>query len=284
MGTGHRIIIDDVRDMEETGDESVHLIVASPPRASPPRWQGQDSGKEHQIGFPETYSKYIDNLNLVWKECHRVLHKGCRLCIIVGDRFLRSDAYGRYKVIPVRTEIIRFCETAGFDYMGAIIWQKAVSREANIGARVMGSYPYPRNGILKINYEFILIFKKWGDAPAVARELKEQSKLTQAEWRLYFTDHWYFPGTKDGRSRAPFPEELPRRLIRMFSFVGDTVLDPFLGSGATSLAAKNLGRNSVGYEADDALLPLISDKLGMNQGSLFLEETFEIIRQKGVTG
>jgi DNA modification methylase len=276
METRHRIIIGDVRDMGETGDASAHLIVTSPPRR-----QGKDSLPGDRAAFLEAYGAYINNLNLVWKECHRVLHEGCRLCISVGDQFTRSDSYGRYKVIPVRTEIIRFCETIGFDYMGAIIWQKVAAPDVLAGARIMGSYPYPRNGILKINYEFILIFKKWGEAPATESAIKEQSQLTREEWQRYFADHWYFPGEKGGKIRASFPEELPRRLIRMFSFVGDTVLDPFLGSGATSLAAKNLGRNSVGYEADDALLPAIKDKLGLKQGSLFLEETFEIIRRKG---
>ena len=127
--------------MGETGDASVHLIVTSPPRR-----QGKDSLPGDRAAYLEAYGEYINNLNLVWKECHRVLHGGCRLCISVGDQFTRSDSYGRYKVIPVRTEIIRFCETIGFDYVGAIIWQKVAAPDALAGARVMGSYPYPRNG------------------------------------------------------------------------------------------------------------------------------------------
>jgi site-specific DNA-methyltransferase (adenine-specific) len=168
----------------------------------------------------------------------------------------------------------------GFDYMGAIIWQKVTTCHTTGGATVMGSYPYPRNGILKLDYEFILIFKKYGNPPRVNREIKEQSKLTNEEWNQYFTGHWNFPGEKQDKHLAMFPEELPKRLIKMFSFVGDTILDPFLGSGTTSLAAKNLNRNSIGYEINEDFLNIIKDKLGITQRSLLQEATFEIIRQK----
>jgi site-specific DNA-methyltransferase (adenine-specific) len=119
MKTIHKIIHGDSRQMNLVTDESVHLIITSPPY-----WQLKDYGTDDQIGYHETYESYINNLSLVWKECHRVLHLGCRLCINIGDQFARSVYYGRYKVIPIRTEIIKFCETIGFDYMGAIIWQK----------------------------------------------------------------------------------------------------------------------------------------------------------------
>jgi len=274
MKTLHKIIIGDSRQMRETPDETVHLIITSPPY-----WQLKDYGNEKQIGFNDTYEEYINNLNLVWSECHRVLHKGCRLCVNIGDQFARSVYYGRYKVIPIRTEIIKFCESAGFDYMGAIIWQKVTTCHTTGGATVMGSYPYPRNGILKLDYEFILIFKKYGDPPEVNKEIKEKSKLTDEEWNQYFTGHWNFPGEKQDKHLAMFPEELPRRLIKMFSFVGDTVLDPFLGSGTTSLAAKNLSRNSIGYEINEDFLPIIKEKLGIKQSTIFQETNFEIIKQ-----
>jgi len=275
MKTLHKIIIGDSRQMKEVPDESVHLIITSPPY-----WQLKDYGNGKQIGFNDTYEEYINNLNLVWNECHRVLHKGCRLCINIGDQFARSVYYGRYKVIPIRTEIIKFCESAGFDYMGAIIWQKVTTCHTTGGATVMGSYPYPRNGILKLDYEFILIFKKYGNQPKVNHEVKEQSKLTQEEWNQYFTGHWNFSGEKQDKHLAMFPEELPRRLIKMFSFVGDTVLDPFLGSGTTSLAAKNLNRNSIGYEINEDFLPIIKEKLGIKQSTIFQDATFEIIKQE----
>jgi len=274
MKTWHKIIIGDSRRMKEVPDESVHLIITSPPY-----WQLKDYGNGKQIGFNDNYEEYINHLNLVWNECHRILHKGCRLCINIGDQFARSVYYGRYKVIPIRTEIIKFCESAGFDYMGAVIWQKVTTCHTTGGATVMGSFPYPRNGILKLDYEFILIFKKYGNPPKVSKEIKEQSKLTDEEWNQYFTGHWNFPGEKQDKHLAMFPEELPRRLIKMFSFIGDIILDPFLGSGTTSLAAKNLGRNSIGYEINEDFLPIIKEKLGVKQNHIFQQATFEIIKQ-----
>ena len=275
MKTLHKVIIGDSRQMKEVPDESVHLIITSPPY-----WQLKDYGNKRQIGFHNNYEEYINNLNLVWNECSRVLHKGCRLCINIGDQFARSVYYGRYKVIPIRTEIIKFCETIGFDYMGAIIWQKVTTCHTTGGATVMGSFPYPRSGILKLDYEFILIFKKYGSSPKVSKEIKEESKLTQEEWNRYFTGHWNFPGEKQDKHLAMFPEELPRRLIKMFSFVGDTILDPFLGSGTTSLAAKNLKRNSVGYEINEDFLPPIKEKLGIEKRTNSQETVFKIIKQE----
>jgi len=254
--TNPNIIISDSRRMDELKDESIHLIITSPPY-----WQLKDYGNGSQIGFNDSYEDYINNINLVWKECYRVLHKGCRLCINIGDQFARSVYYGRYKIISIRTEIIKFCETIGFDYMGAVIWQKVTTCNTTGGATIMGSFPYPRNGIIKLDYEFILIFKKLGNPPKVTREIKEQSKLTKDEWNEYFYGHWNFSGEKQDKHLAMFPEELPKRLIKMFSFVGDTVLDPFLGSGTTCLAAKNLNRNSIGYEINQDFLPIIKAKV-----------------------
>ncbi|PKK83458.1 MAG: DNA methylase N-4 [candidate division Zixibacteria bacterium HGW-Zixibacteria-1] len=270
MKTSHKIVFGDSRELAIIPNESVHLVVTSPPY-----WQLKDYGKENQIGFNDTYEQYINNLNLVWSECHRVLHKGCRLCINIGDQFARSVYYGRYKVIPIRTEIIKFCETIGFDYMGAIIWQKVTTCNTTGGATIMGSFPYPRNGILKIDYEFILIFKKYGDVPKVEKRQKQQSILSKEEWNLYFNGHWNFAGEKQNGHLAMFPEELPRRLIKMFSFVGDTVLDPFLGSGTTILAAKNLQRNSIGYEINQDFKEVIINKLKLDKGDIF-EKDYEI--------
>jgi site-specific DNA-methyltransferase (adenine-specific) len=277
MKTFHKIIIGDSRYMKEVPNESVHLIITSPPY-----WQLKDYGNSQQIGFDNNYEDYINNLNLVWNECHRILHSGCRLCINIGDQFARSVYYGRYKVIPIRTEIIKFCESADFDYMGSIIWQKVTTCNTTGGATVMGSFPYPRNGIVKIDYEFILIFKKYGKSPKVSKEIKEKSKLSKEEWNEYFTGHWNFPGEKQDKHLAMFPEELPKRLIKMFSFVGDKVLDPFLGSGTTSLVAKNLHRNSIGYEINDYFLTIIKEKLGLRQSTIFQDETFEIIKQENI--
>ena len=258
--TEHRIIFGDSRSLNQIEDKSVQLIITSPPY-----WQLKDYGTDDQIGFNDSYEDYINNLNLVWKECDRVLADGCRLCINIGDQFARSVYYGRYKVIPIRTEIIRFCESLGMDYMGAIIWQKTTTMNTSGGGAIMGSFPYPRNGILKMDYEFILLFKKLGNAPKPTKEQKEQSAMTKEEWGQYFSSHWNFNGVKQIGHIAMFPEELPKRLIKMFSFVGETIFDPFAGSGTTSLAAKNLGRNSIGYEINKEFAPLIKEKLCSNQ-------------------
>lgn len=278
MSTLHRIINGDSRRMDELKDESVHLVITSPPY-----WQLKDYGSGDQIGFHDDYESYINNLNLVWKESWRVLENGCRLCVNIGDQFARAVYYGRYKVIPIRTEIIKFCETIGFDYMGAIIWQKVTTTNTTGGATIMGSFPYPRNGILKLDYEFILIFKKPGKPKIIDRETKELSKMTKEEWNTFFQGHWNFSGARQNGHIAMFPEELPRRLIKMFSFVDDVVLDPFLGSGTTSLAAMNLERNSVGYEINKEFIPIIKERLSVKAPNMLQKTRFKFSRQRPIS-
>lgn len=272
--TNHKIYFGDSRALNKIEDKSVQLIITSPPY-----WQLKDYGSNNQIGFNNSYEEYINNLNLVWMECERILSEGCRLCINIGDQFARSVYYGRYKVVPIRTEIIRFCEALKMDYMGAIIWQKATTMNTSGGGAIMGSFPYPRNGILKIDYEFILIFKKLGNPPKPTLEQKENSIMTKEEWNQYFSSHWNFSRVKQSEHIAMFPEELPKRLIKMFSFFGETIFDPFLGSGTTTLAAKNLGRNSIGYEINKEFESIIKEKLNINQLSLD-EDTIEFLEDK----
>ena len=276
MKTHHKIINGDSRQMTELSDNSVHLVITSPPY-----WQLKDYGTDNQIGFHDTYENYINNLNLVWKECYRTLYNGCRMCVNIGDQFARSVYYGRYKVIPIREEIIKFCENIGFDYMGAIIWQKITTSNTTGGGVQMGSYPYPRNGILKLDYEFILIFKKLGEASKPTKEQKELSKMTAEEWNTFFAGHWNFAGTRQNGHIAMFPEELPRRLIKMFSFVGETILDPFAGSGTTSLVAKKLDRNSISFEINSEFIPIIKEKLEVHQKDLS-GTSYEFLKQKEI--
>ena len=261
MTTKHVLINGDSRCMSQIPNESVGLIVTSPPY-----WQLKDYGSESQIGFNQSYEDYINHLNLVWSECHRILQPGCRLCINIGDQFARTVYYGRYKIVPIHSEIIRFCETIGFDYMGTIIWQKQTTMHTTGGQRVMGSYPYPRGGIVKVDYENILLFKKQGKAPTIEKSAREASKLTDDEWNTYFSSHWIFPGARQSEHIAVFPEELPKRLIKMFSFVGDTICDPFMGSGTTALAATNLNRNSIGYEINRDFRRYFHEKLTKPNG------------------
>lgn len=274
MNTRHLLIFGDSRKMSLLSDASIDLIVTSPPY-----WQLKDYGSARQIGYNDTYEDYINNLNLVWKECFRVLKSGCRLCINIGDQFARSVYYGRYKVIPIHAEIIRFCECLGLDYMGDIIWQKSTNMHTTGGQKVMGSYPYPRNGIVKIDFEHILLFKKQGKAPAVKSSQREASKLSPEEWDKYFTSHWTFSGARQDRHIAVFPEELPKRLIRMFSFTEDTVLDPFMGSGTTALAAANCGRNSIGYEINKDFYVFYKEKV-IDQ--LQSGDTFDIAEDRSI--
>ena len=274
--TTHTIVNGDSRQMNELKDKSVHLIVTSPPY-----WQLKDYGTDNQIGFHDDYETYINHLNLTWKECFRVLHDGCRLCINIGDQFARSIYYGRYKIIPIHTEIIKFCEIIGFDFMGSIIWQKATTMNTSGGASIMGSFPHPRNGIVKLDFEYILLFKKPGTAPKPTLAQKENSVMTNEEWNTYFNGHWYFSGAKQDKHLAMFPEELPNRLIKMFSFPNETVLDPFMGSGTTSLVAKKLDRNSVGYEINPDFVPIIKERIGINDA--FSQVEVKIIKQPEIT-
>ncbi len=268
----HTIFFGDARGMSPIEDASVQLIVTSPPY-----WQLKDYGSPQQIGFHDSYEEYIASLSQVWSECFRVLSTGCRLCINIGDQFARAAHYGRYKVIPIRERIVHACEALGMDYMGAIIWQKATTMNASGGGAVMGSFPHPRNGILKIDYEFILIFKKLGTAPKVTPEQKAASAMTPEEWNQFFSGHWNFAGEKQGQGHegqghiAMFPLELPRRLIKMFSFADEVVLDPFAGSGTTIRAAMDLGRRGLGYEINAGFAPAIQKRLGLHQPSLYQE-------------
>jgi DNA modification methylase len=254
-----KVYLGDSRAMTEVEDGGIDLAVTSPPY-----WHIKDYGVPGQLGYGQSLHEYLKDLYRVWRECFRVIREGGRLCINVGDQFARAAVYGRYKVIPLHAEFINQCEHIGFDFLGAIIWQKKTTMNPSGGAVVMGSYPFPPNGIVEIDYEFILIFKKPGLSKKVAPEIKAASKLTKAEWKEYFAGHWHFGGVRQVGHEAMFPEELPRRLIKMFSFAGDTVLDPFLGSGTTVKAALDLERNAVGYEINPDFLEAMPQKIGVS--------------------
>jgi DNA modification methylase len=276
MSNWAKIYLGDSRLMPEVGDETIDLAVTSPPY-----WHIKDYGVGGQIGYGQSLHQYLIDLYYVWAECFRILRPGCRLCINIGDQFARSVIYGRYKVIPLHAEFIAQGEKIGFDFMGAVIWQKKTTLNTTGGANVMGSYPYPPNGLVEIDYEFILIFKKPGPAKKVLKEVKEASKLSKAEWKEYFAGHWHFGGARQIGHEAMFPEELPRRLIKMFTFQGDTVLDPFLGSGTSARVALELGRNAVGYEVNDNFLDIIKEKIGVKKEARLFPASIQLIKKAG---
>lgn len=189
----------DSRSMKELQDGSIDLIITSPPY-----YHIKDYGIENQIGYGQSLHEYLKDLYRVWKECFRVLKPGRRMCINIGDQFARALFYGRYKVIPLHSEVISQAERIGFDYMGAIIWQKKTTMNTTGGANVMGSFPYPPNGIVELDYEFILIFKKPGRGHPIPRGIKEKSTLTKEEWKMYFKGHWIFSGAKQILHEAMF--------------------------------------------------------------------------------
>ncbi|MEN2993534.1 MAG: site-specific DNA-methyltransferase [Bacteroidia bacterium] len=263
----------DSRAMPELAEGSIAVVITSPPY-----WHIKDYGIRGQIGHGQSLHEYLHDLARVWQECWRVLAPGRRLCINIGDQFTRSVVYGRYRVLPLHAEIIAQCERIGFEYLGSIIWQKKTTLRPSGGAVIMGSFPYPPNGIVELDYEYILLFRKPGKAEPLPMANREASRLSREEWKAYFTGHWQFAGERQAQHEAMFPLELPWRLIRMFSFVGETVLDPFAGSGTTLAAALQLGRDAIGYEIQEGFLPLIREKVGGELwGSLEIRRRAQVI-------
>lgn len=232
---------DTLEDMESG---SVSLVVTSPPYGTL-----KDYKVKGQLTAHRSYRRYIERLSQVWGECKRVLHDGGRLCINIGDQFLPTKLPHFHMVRPIHADIIKQGQDLELDYMGSIIWHKVKKREASGGGAVIGSYPYPPEVLIDYDHEYILIFRKPGRYPEIQPHLKEASKIEPEEWnKLTNSSSWNFPGERQTFHPAPFPLELPTRLIKMFSFSGDTILDPFVGSGTTLLAAMHLGRQSVGID------------------------------------
>ncbi|MSR74123.1 MAG: site-specific DNA-methyltransferase [Planctomycetes bacterium] len=267
-----KLIIADSRKLDFLADSSVQLVVTSPPY-----WQLKDYGIREQIGFEQDYAIYCADLAKVWAECLRVLSPGCRLCVNVGDQFARAKLYGRYRVFPIHADVISAAVALGFDFLGSIIWRKLTNTHSTGGGVVMGSYPYPRNGIVRFDYEHILLFKKPGETAPPSKAARTKSALTPAEWKEFFSGHWAMTGARGAQHLAPFPQELPERLIRMFSFHGETVLDPFVGSGTTLAAANAHEREGIGVDIDPAAEALVRRKLlGTDATSLFESVDFVV--------
>lgn len=262
----------DSSDMSAIPDESVHLIITSPPY-----WTLKDYDVDGQIGKgSSSYDYYLGELNKVWKECVRVLIPDEKICINIMPFLLTGKAarFGRRETRLVLGDIESFMNSTGCMYQfGLYIWDKRkIARFSSFG-----SYPYPPNIFSTYPYEWITVFSKEGKRPPVSKEIKEKSKLTTEEWQKWAINSiWEMQPAKakaEGHP-APFPKELPMRLIKLYSFFGDTVLDPFAGTGTTLLAAQELGRKSIGFELNSDYIKLIKNKLTpiVSQQCLFTKE------------
>lgn len=251
--TEHKLVLGDARDLSSIGDESIHLIVTSPPYWNLKKYH--DS--EGQLGNIQDYNTFLGELDKVWAECYRVLAKGGRLVIVVGDVCLSRKEAGRHLVMPLHAGIIESCRRIGFDNLSPIIWHKianATFEVSNGGGGILGK-PFEPNAVIKNDIEFILMQRKPGAYRKPDKEKRLLSTISQENHKRWFRQIWTdIPGASTQDHPAPYPVELSTRLIRMFSFVGDTVLDPFAGTGSTSISAAATGRNSIGIEIDPGYL------------------------------
>lgn len=278
MGTFHKVVIGDSRRMTEVEDESVHLCVTSPPY-----WKLKDYGSEEQIGQADSsYESYFANITEVFRECVRVLAPDGKIAINIMPIFLsgKNSKFGRRVTKTVLSDLELFFDSLGSMYFHSLfIWDK---RKA-VRISSFGSYPYPSNLFSSFPYEWIIVFAKEGKRKPVSREIKEKSKVSQEEWANWCVNSmWEIQPAKASSENhpAPFPDELPRRIIKLYSFYGDTVLDPFLGSGTTSKVALELGRNSIGYEINEEYVKTIKKKIGYTIPKLGADTNYEFLLKK----
>ncbi len=262
--TQHTLVEGDGREMDDVPDESVHLVVTSPPY-----WTlKQYPNHQGQLGDIQAYDTFLEELDKVWEHCLRVLVPGGRLIVVVGDVCLPRRRYGRHVVFPLHASIQEHCRKIGFDNLAPIIWHKIANAQFEVeGNSGFLGKPYEPNGVIKNDIEYILFQRKPGGyrSPShAARILSLISKEAHHEW---FQQIWSIPGASTRHHPAPYPLPLAERLVRMFSFVGDTVLDPFMGTGTTNLAAGNWGRNSLGFEIESTYFDMAAQRLRAIQAS-----------------
>lgn len=263
--TTHKLVLGDARKMEGMPDESAHLVITSPPY-----WTLKDyPEREGQLGNIQDYERFLEELDQVWLQCERVLVPGGRMAIVVGDVCLPRRRGGRHSVVPLHASILERCRRMQFETLALIVWHKIanVKLEVERGSRFLGK-PYEPNAIIKNDLEFILLLRK----PGYRNPTPEQrllSVIPEKSHKEWFRQIWQIPGAQTRHHPAPFPLGLAERLVRMFSFVGDIVLDPFMGTGTVNLAAGLWGRDSVGYEIEPAYLDLAFKRLQRELPALF---------------
>ena len=265
------IYFDDSRFMDKVENESVHLIVTSPPY-----FNYIEYGKTG-IGTEDKYPDYLENIKKVLTECMRVLIPGGTVCINISNMKSRKSVEGKSFLYPIISDYTQMMNKIGFIFFDEIVWVKADANNGALGGKMLfGSYPYPPTPkILDSIFENILIFKKEGKLKnRFTKEIKQNSKVTKEEWLKFTKGIWTFRPDKKSDHPASFPVELPKRLIKIYSFIGETVLDPFAGTGSTAVASNLLGRKSIGYEIYDEYNKFIKEKFSeaFDQLSIFKEE------------
>lgn len=272
--TTHRLIQGDARNLSFLKDSSVHLAITSPPYWTLKKYNEHPN----QLGHVTDYEEFLNELAKVWKEVFRVLVPGGRLVCVVGDVCLSRREYGRHVVVPLHSDISVACRKIGFDNLNPIIWHKIAnaSYEINNGSKFLGK-PYEPNAIIKNDIEFILMQRKPGGYRQPTQHQRKLSMLSKQEFSSWFQQFWNITGASTKVHPAPYPVELAYRLVRMFSFSGDTVIDPFCGSGTTMIAALKAGRNSVGVEIDPQYCIMAEERIRGENADMFSSANFEFI-------
>jgi len=277
MPTHHTLVLGDSRSLKNIKDSSVHLVVTSPPYwtlKEYPRISGQ-------LGRIADYATFLMELDKVWSECYRVLVPGGRLVIVVGDVLLSRRKHKRHQVIPLHADIQIRCRMLGFDNLAPIFWYKianAAYEAKGNGGGFLGK-PYEPNAVIKHDVEYILMERKPGSYRSPDPQTRLLSAISQENHGIWFRQIWEgIQGESTRNHPAPFPVELADRLIRMFSFAMDTVLDPFVGTGTTMLAAGRAGRNSIGIEIDPIYVQIARERLSKELQSINVKRTLEVLR------
>lgn len=278
--TSHTLYAADAREMSFLQPNSVHLIVTSPPY-----WTLKEYERaEGQLGFVEDYETFLRELDKVWRNCFDALVPGGRLICVVGDVCLsRRKNAGVHSVVPLHASIQEHCRAIGYTNLAPIIWNKianAVYEASGNGGGFLGK-PYEPNAVIKNDIEFILMERKPGGYRSPTLATRVLSVIPADKHQLWFQQIWTgLTGASTREHPAPYPLELAERLIRMFSFVGDTVLDPFMGTGTTNIAAANWGRNSIGVEVTPKYFRMASERLSVATSNLFSRVAIKLVEPR----